>query len=318
MDQSPLVAVVIVHWGSSEMTMECIRSVLACHYANLRIVVVDNCPERRLWQNQFEADHTVVYIQSMKNTGYCGGNNLGISQAQKLGPRYILLLNNDTVVDQDMLRKCVAYMEAHPDVSVISPKVLFYKAPQYIEVAGGKLDPNTGRITVFGKEEKDVGQCDKEKEITWATGCAVFAREHVFEQIGLFDETLFCYSEDVDISRRIVLEGLKIKYLPSVIVWHKHGGVTLSGKAQLPSRGEVYYTWRNNFYNLRRYLSEGLAREYIRFLCRFVWSLASFAIKHQRIDLSLAMLIGLFDSIARRMGRRDYWLLDPRRGRTGK
>jgi len=310
-----LVAVVIVHWGSPKMTIKCIRSVLSCQYGNLRIVVVDNCPERRLWQCPSEVDHKVTYIRNASNTGYCGGNNVGIMKAQNLGAKYILLLNNDTIVDENLVGNCVIYMEDHPNISVISPKILYYHAPQYIDIAGGKLNLNTGQNKDFGKNEKDVGQCEFEKETTFATGCAFFARTSVFEQIGLFDEKLFCYCEDVDISRRIVLEGMRMRYLPIAKVWHKNSSVKFGGKGSLPSRFAVYYDCRNHFYILRRYISEKLVIEYIRFGYRFVWSLASLALKHKRPDLSVAMLLGLLDSIAGRMGKREYSYFRRAKGR---
>lgn len=307
MCDGPLVAVIVVHWGSPEVTMECIRSVRACHYGNLHIFVIDNCPQQRLWTQPPEADPTIVYIRATTNTGYCGGNNLGILEAQKLGAEYILLLNNDAILDTRFFTNCLAYMERHPEISVISPKTLSYQAPRRIDAAGGELDLNTGETTIFGQNEQDVGQCASEKEITFAGGCAFFTRTRVFKQVGGFDENLFCYGEDVDISRRIVLAGFRMRYLPSAKVWHRHASITVSGRAELPSRTEVYYYWRNKFYNLTRYMSERFGMGHIRFGYRFVRRLASFALKHRRPDLSLTMLFGLFDSIAGRMGKRDYY-----------
>lgn len=306
MDSQPLVAVVVVHWGSPKMTIECIRSLGSCQYGNLRIVVVDNCPERRLWQCPSEVDHKVTYILNASNTGYCGGNNIGIIKAQNLRAKYILLLNNDTIIDKDMISICVIYMEDHPNIWVISPKILYCHNPQCIDIAGGELDLNTGQHKDFGKNEKDVGQCEFEKEITFATGCAFFSRARLFDQIGLFDDKLFCYCEDVDISRRIVLAGMRMRYLPGAKVWHKNSSVKVGGKGSLPSRFVVYYYWRNHFYILRRYISEKFVIEYIRFGYKFVWSFASLTLKHKRPDLSVAMLLGLLDSIAGRMGNREY------------
>ena len=222
MHDEPLIAIVVVHFGSPEMTRECLQSIAASNYANLHVIVVDNYPESRLSRCFPEMETSVAYILNSTNTGYCGGNNVGIMKALELGAKYILLLNNDTIVDNALLSTCVFHMESQPDISVISPKILFHSPPQYINFAGGQLDFNTGEIDMFGLNEKDVGQCDAEREITFAMGCAVFARSSVFAQVGLFDEKLFCYGEDVDLSRRIVWAGLKMRYLPLARVWHKH------------------------------------------------------------------------------------------------
>ncbi len=321
MQDEPLIAVVVVHFGSPEMTRECLKSIYACNYMNLRVIVIDNCPEQRLLSFFPEVEASAAYILNSTNTGYCGGNNLGIMKAQELGAKYILLLNNDTIVDTALLSICVIHMESQPDISVISPKILFHTPRQYINVAGGQLDFNTGDIEIFGLNEKDVGQYDSEKEITFATGCAFFARASVFDQVGLFDEELFCYGEDVDMSRRIVLAGLRMKYLPIASVWHKHPMAEYLGyrkKGQFGAMSGMYYMWRNKYYNQKKYASKNRLAEAARFGYRFVWVLAAYALKHKRPDLSLAMLFGLFDAIAGRMGKRDYWFLNVPRSVTDK
>jgi hypothetical protein len=312
-----LVAVVIVHWGAPEMTMECIQSVRALTYRNLDIIVVDNCPERRLLQHPFEGDDTVVYIQPPTNTGYCGGNNLGILRARELGAKFVMLLNNDTIVDPDMIRNCVAYMEDQPDVSVISPKILLYHRPGYINVAGGDLDLNTGEVRLVGTHEKDAGQYDEARGITFATGCALFARARAFEQVGLFDEALFSYGEDSDLSRRILLAGMEMMYYPKAKVWHKWSSMEGIEDASLPSALATYYIWRNRFYCLRRYASKRRARGYGLFAFGFLWKSASYVLKHRRLDLCIAMVLGLADSIAGRMGKRDYSLFGERGAAIG-
>lgn len=320
MHEEPLIVVVVVHFGSSEMTRACLQSIYDSNYKNLRVIIVDNYPEQRLIHVFPEVVASVEYIINATNTGYCSGNNVGILKAQEFGAKYILLLNNDTILDTAFLSTCVIHMESQPDIAVISPKILFHAAPQYINVAGGQLDINTGEITIFGLNEKDVGQYDAEREVTFATGCAFFARASVFEQVGVFDEELFCYGEDVDMSRRIVLAGLSMKYLPIARVWHKHPMAEhrqYRKNWQFGAMSGMYYLWRNKYYNQKRYASENQLKETIKFGYRFVWVLAAYAFKHRRPDLSLAMIFGLFDAIAGRMGRREYWFLNVARSRTG-
>jgi GT2 family glycosyltransferase len=306
----PLVAVVILHWGSPEMTMECIESVCASEYRSLKTVVVDNCPERPLWQKVFAIDDAIVYMPVATNTGYCGGNNLGIRRAQELRAKYVFLLNNDTIIDKSLIQNCVSYLEEQPAVAVISPKILFHQPPQHIYVAGGEMDISTGEKSFTGWNERDVGQYERERDITWATGCALFARASVFERVGLFDETLFCYGEDNDMSRRINVAGMRMIYYPKARVWHKCSSLELGSKGILPTTLATYYIWRNKLYNLRRYMVEKRARGYCVFALRFVWRLASYALKHRRLDLCRAMVLGLVDAFAGRMGKREYSLFE--------
>jgi GT2 family glycosyltransferase len=306
MSNGPLVAVVIVHWGSPEMTMECMESVLASEYRGLKIILVDNCPERPLWQQSSEINGTIEYMPAATNTGYCGGNNLGIGRARELGAEYVLLLNNDTIIDETLIHDCVGYMESRPTAAVISPKVFFHQDPQNIYIAGGRLDLNTGEIEFPGWNEKDVGQYEQEREITFAHGCALFARATVFERVGFFDERLFSYCEDSDLSRRIILAGMRMIYYPKARVWHKCSSLEDGRTGNVATPLATYYIWRNKFFNFRRYIVERRARGYCAFAYRFVWRFASFALKYRRFDLCRAMAVGLIDAAIGRMGKREY------------
>jgi hypothetical protein len=288
------------------MTMGCIESVRASDYENLETIVVDNCPEQRLWQQPSEISGAIEYMPVATNTGYCGGNNLGIRRAQELGAEYVLLLNNDTIIDKSLIQNCVSCMEDQPAVALISPKVFFHEEPQHIYVAGGGLDANTGEIKFFGWNEKDVGQYEQMREITFAHGSALFARANVFEQVGLFDERLFCYGEDTDLSRRIILAGLRMIYYPEARVWHKCSSLDGGRTGILASPLATYYIWRNKLFNFRRYIVEGRARGYCVFAFRFVWRFASYVLKYRRLDLCKAMVLGLVDAARGRMGKREY------------
>ena len=185
MPEGPLVAVVILHWGSPKMTLACLESVCASNYRSVKIIVVDNCPEQRLCQHPLQLDATIEYTPVSTNTGYCGGNNIGIRRAQELGAKYILSLNNDTIIDKGFIHNCVFYMETQqPAIAVISPKVFFHHKPQHIYTAGAELNIAT-EILFVGWNERDVGQYDQEREITFAHGCAMFARTTVFELVGI-------------------------------------------------------------------------------------------------------------------------------------
>lgn len=85
MDDEPLIAVVVVHFGSPEMTRECLQSICASNYTNLCVILVDNCPEQRLSGFSSEVQASVAHIVNPTNTGYCCGNNVGILKAQQLG-----------------------------------------------------------------------------------------------------------------------------------------------------------------------------------------------------------------------------------------
>jgi len=311
--EGPLVSTVILHWGDARVTQECVRSVLDSSHQNLDVVVVDNCPSSRAWNSPSEVARGVVYLQAQTNTGYCAGNNLGIRRAMQSEPAYILLLNNDTIVDRDLIRLCVEFLEIRSDVAVVTPKIYFYHRPDFINLAGGALDINTGEIVFFGGNQRDSAQFDTAREVTFATGCALFARSRALVQVGFFDEDLFCYGEDVDLSRRLLLAGMHVFYLPQARVWHRCASMSVDenlGLHTLPSPSTTYYLWRNRLHNLRRFAAAQRTRRYSRYVAAFLRKFASFALRHRRPRLCLAMILGARDAIAGRMGKRDYSVFD--------
>ena len=307
MCDAPLVAIVILHWGSPEMTMECIKSVCESEYSRLIIVVVDNCPEQRLPEKSLETNGAIVYIPLETNVGYCGGNNVGIRRAQDLRAKYILLLNNDTVIDKSMIHHCVNYMEDQSELAVLSPKLFFHHKPQHLYLVRAELNI-ASEIIFVGWDERDVGQYEEEKEITFAHGSALFARASIFERVGLFDERLFCYGEDGDLSRRIGEAGMRMMYYPKAKVWHKCSSLEFDSKGILSNTLATYYMWRNRLFSVRHYINKGRTRGYYEFASGFAWRFASNALKYRRFDLCIAMILGLFDAVLSRMGKRDYAL----------
>ena len=305
MNNEPLVAVVIVHWGSPEITNECIDSVCKSDYNTLKIVVVDNCPEKRLWQEPFDRDGPITYILVPTNTGYCGGNNIGIRRALELRAKYVLLLNNDAIIDKKMIKKCVISMEERPAVVVISPKLYFYHKPHHIYMVGAELNI-ASEMKFIGWNQKDIGQYDQEREINFAHGSALFARTSVFERVGLFDERLFCYGEDGELSRRIGMAGMKMIYYPKAKAWHRCASMEFESKGVLSNKLATYYMWRNRLFSIRHFLIERRVRCFCEFLFGFVKRFASFALKYRRFDLCRAMLLGLIDALIGRMGKREY------------
>lgn len=306
MCNQPLVAVVIVHWGSLKATDACIESLRLCNYYNMQLILVDNDPNQRFWKKEKGKDDKLVYILNETNTGYTGGNNTGILKALELNAKYICILNNDTIIDENLLNDCASFMESNYEIDILSPKILYHEYPSIINAAGGEIDLKSGERQIYGNGLKDNWRFEIPKDITFLVGCAFFARSSIFEKVGLFDQKLFCYCEDDDLSIRLIRADKKIRYFPKSKVWHKHTDVNIEQKVNLPTSYSVYYTWRNKLYILNQKMPEKKFISYIYFLFRFFWILGIYSLKYFRPDLCLAMVIGLFDSLMNRMGKRDY------------
>jgi GT2 family glycosyltransferase len=219
----PPVSIIIVNYNGRKFLEECLNSVLLTRYPNFEIIFVDNGSTDgsveyilRLAQN----DSRIKLIQNSTNLGFAEGNNSGIRHARG---EYIVLLNNDTVVDPNWIAELVKAMEKDQDVAVAQAKLLSYYNHRVIDSAGGIID-RWGFSIDRGMEEVDEGQYDNNQEIFFACFAASIVRKKVFREVGLLDTRFFAMFEDVDFCWRVRLRGYRAMLVPSAVVYHKRGG----------------------------------------------------------------------------------------------
>lgn len=241
----PLVSIVTVNFNGSEDTCELIESLRLISYPNFEIIVVDNHSENdnpRIIKERFPS---VVLYESNINMGFAGGNNLGIMRARG---EYVLLLNNDTIVDKGFLEPLVAKMQQDPSIGCVSSKLRFYYDRSVIQFAGyTPIDHRTMRSFAIGYREKDKGQHDTDKITPYAHGAAMMVSMRVIREIGIMSYIFFLYYEEADWSYRIKKAGYTIWYIHNSLVYHKES--VSVGKL---SASKVYYQNRNRIVFMRR------------------------------------------------------------------
>lgn len=192
----------------------------------------------------------LTLIKNNKNYGFPGGNNIGMKFALKFfNPQYILLLNNDTIVEKNFLNELVKNGEVHRDVGILGPKLYFYDEPDTIWSAGCKLSWKLSRGIQIGVNELDKGQYDNEKEVEYVSGSAFLIKDEVIRKIGLMDEKYFLYFEESDWTLRANQAGYKSLYIPKAMVWHK---VSRSGGGISKPVG-LYYITRNRWLFMKKW-----------------------------------------------------------------
>jgi GT2 family glycosyltransferase len=184
----------------------------------------------------------VELIRNDANLGYAAGNNRGIRRALERGADWVLLLNNDVVVDSGIVDALAGAAGARPDAGVLACKVLFASDPTRIEFAGADFNAllgYSGRQRGYGRT--DDGDDGALRDIGRGTGAAMAVSRRAIDAAGLFDEQLFLYVEDTDLCLRIRASGAAIVYVPNARVWHE-GGAAGGGRA---SASALYYHARN-------------------------------------------------------------------------
>jgi GT2 family glycosyltransferase len=231
---SPSIAVVVLTWNGRNLTLDCLRSLEAVRTVNTRIIVVDNgSSDGTAAAVRERGDARVTTVENTANLGFAGGNNAGIERALADGARFVLLLNNDTVVDPAFLDEMVRAMLESPDVGIAGPKIYYDSPPDRIWFAGGVLSMWRGTARHIGIRETDRGQYDAARDVDYVSGCALLARREVFERVGLLDTAYRAYFEDADLCRRAARAGFRIRYVPTAKVWHR---ISASTGGQLSRR----------------------------------------------------------------------------------
>lgn len=200
----------------------------------LEIIVVDNGPKSNFKLTEKYITNVTV-IAPGTNTGFAGGNNLGIKQALKKNANFIVLINDDTIVDKNMIKNLYDVMQSDKKIGIASPKIYFAKGHEFhvdrygeedlgkvIWFAGGYNDWKHAKSVHRGVDEVDVGQYNTVEKIDFATGCCMIIRTEVVNKVGLFDEKYFLYYEDGDLDMRVKKAGYDITYVPSAIIYHEN------------------------------------------------------------------------------------------------
>lgn len=254
------VAIVVLNFNGLKDTLDCLESLkrLDKDGNKLEIIVVDNASTDGS-KEALSQIKDIDLITSDKNLGFCGGNNLGVERALLRESDFILILNNDTIVDSKVV---TSFLKDKKDADIITPKIYFAPGFEFhkkrynqsdlgkvIWYAGAKIDWQNIIGVHIGVDEVDNGQFSKKTEIDLATGACMFVKREVFEKIGLFDNKYFLYLEDMDLCVRAKKAGFKIMFEPKAILWHKNAASTGGSGSSL----QDYYITRNRLLFAAKY-----------------------------------------------------------------
>jgi len=248
---APLIGVVLVHWERAgvEDTVECLRTLAAVEYPNLRAILVNN-GATTFPEDRFRAAFPgLTILTSRENLGFTGGNNLGIRAALADGAAYVLLLNNDTVVDPDLISRMLPAF-ARPEVGIVGPIVTYFSHPNRAWFAGGRYNRYLGYTfhTLMGD---DLTGQEQDADTDFVTACALLARREVFERVGLLWDALFIYFEDAEFCLRAGRAGYRCVLIGKPLVRHKVSA-SMGNVGDYPfSALKGYYFGRNPLLTLR-------------------------------------------------------------------
>jgi len=232
-------SIVIVSYNVKDFLNQCLLSVKnAVSGLDAEVFVVDNFSADGSCRMVTESHPWVTLIENHKNTGYAVANN----QAIKLSKgEYILLLNPDTLVQENTFNTCIEFMDRHPDAGAIGVKMIDGKGNYLPESKRGLPTPTvafykiSGLIKLFPRSRRFaqyyLGHLSENEtqEIEILAGAFMFIRSSALAKTGLLDEDFFMYGEDIDLSYRILKAGYKNYYTPRTSIIHYKGESTKKG-----------------------------------------------------------------------------------------
>ena len=229
-------SVVIVNYNVEHFLEQCLKSVFkAMDGIEGEVFVVDNHSVDGSVGMVKEKFPQAILIANKQNTGFSKANNQAIAVSKG---QYVLLLNPDTVVEEDTFHTCIKFMDSHPDAGACGVKLIDGKGNYLPESKRGLPTPEVAFYKIFGlstifPKSKRFGKyhlgflnAEETHEIEVLSGAFMFMRKEALDKSGFLDEAFFMYGEDIDLSYRITLSGYKVYYHPETRVIHYRGEST--------------------------------------------------------------------------------------------
>ncbi len=243
----PFVISVILNTNRRDDTLECLASLVASDYGHHKAIVLDNASTDGSVEAIRSRFPQVEIVRLTDNLGYAGNNNVGIAHAMAQGADWVFVLNEDTVLAPDCLRRLVETGEGDPRIGVVGPMVYHHDEPDVIQSAGGALSRYWNSVHI-GQNVRDAGQYVQPHDVDWISGCAIMVRRGVIDAVGVIDVRYFYFWEETEWCIRAGRAGWRIVQVPAARLWHK--GVQRDYR---PKPTVTYYATRNRLLTLAKH-----------------------------------------------------------------
>ncbi len=242
-----ITSIITVNFNQPAVTVELLKSIRQhIDSEQVEVVVVDNGCREDHSDLFIDAYPGVIYVSSVKNLGFAGGNNLGVKHATG---DYFLFLNNDTEVTAGLITNLTSVLETNPNAGMVSPLILYYDQPDIIQYAGfTKMNYLTCRNRNIAHLDVDSGQFDKiTTETGYCHGAAMMCRKADVQSIGMMAENYFLYYEELDWCEQFIRAGKSIYFTGTAKIYHKES-ISVGKESVI----KTYFMTRNRLLFIRR------------------------------------------------------------------
>ena len=245
MNKKSLISIIVLNYNAGELLLNCINSLKKSTYQNIEILVVDNISSDGSHTKCKKQFPDIKLIQNRKNLGYCGGNNVGIKEAKG---EFIVILNPDTIVEENWLDEMFNAFNEFGD-GLYQPKIISLNESDIIQSTGNMIHA-FGFGFARDKGKKIIEKKEEIEKIGYASGTCLFTTKKVLEKVGLLDEFIFLYHDDLDLGWRAAQIGINSYYVPKSKIFHAES-YSLKWSAK-----KFYWLERNRKYCLKTHYSK--------------------------------------------------------------
>lgn len=318
------ITIVILNYNGLSDTLSCLESVFNIDYPNFEVIVVDNKSKICPLEIKKRFPKTIL-ILNQENAGFAEGCNVGIRRALENKADFVLLLNNDTVVERGILKGFLEASLKKPKGGIFGGKILRYSSFATIDHLGGMWSAKKAEFFSLGAND-DSNKWKEMQVVDYVCGCLFFIKKEVIEKIGFLEKKFFLLWEETDYCYRAKKAGFEVWTVPEAVIKHKISASFSGGKIH-----SDYFFWRNRLLWIERNQSTKEKLSLLKViipqtfnLCKItaIKSLELFFIKYfkpQKISekkvLNLlrkkASLRGVLDYFLRKFGPGPSWITNP-------
>ena len=232
-----MVAIITLNFNQNEYTLKCINSILKSENIDFKFLVVDNGSSSQNYKElkkEIPKDDRVILERIHVNKGYVGGINHGLKFGEKINPAYVLIMNNDTIIEENAIFELVRTCKKFENEAIVTGKVYHYDEPTKIQDVGYIFDKKEIlKFKRIGLNEIDQGQFDLVTERDMLDDVFWLFPYELYKRIGGYSNYFWFNAEQADFALRAKKMGYKLIYTHKAKLWHK-GSVSIGGRDTNP------------------------------------------------------------------------------------
>lgn len=233
------IGVIICNYNKAQYVVKCVESVLNSSFEDIDVLVVDNASTDDSISQLHKFENKIEIIKNKENIGGSGGFNTGLRTLLQRQYKYIMLVDNDVILEKEAIEKLYNFMEQEKEIGLAGAKIMKMDQPEYLQEMGAMIDYDSLGVNPFFAGEKDRKDIPDIVYCDYVPACALIARVEAIHKVGIMPEHNFIYWDDMEWGYNFNQSGYKVASYNKAKVWHK-GGVTVS-----TNTFQVYYWYRN-------------------------------------------------------------------------